>query len=108
MNQPELLCYQLTDVAAKHNLKVHMDGARLFNAATALGVPVAQVTKYVDSVTFCLSKVTIYSVVLFCINFLNTRFDCSTVITIFCLLEVMKCSFYSALLQLYCTLQCLI
>ena len=39
-----------------------MDGARLFNAATALGVPVTQVTKHVDSVTFCLSKVTIYSV----------------------------------------------
>lgn len=39
-----------------------MDGARLFNAATALGVPVAQVTKHVDSVTFCLSKVAIYSV----------------------------------------------
>ena len=34
-----------------------MDGARLFNAATALGVPVAQVTQHVDSVTFCLSKV---------------------------------------------------
>lgn len=47
---------KLKDVAAKHNLKVHMDGARLFNAATALGVPVAQVTKHVDSVTFCLSK----------------------------------------------------
>ena len=36
-----------------------MDGARLFNAATALGVPVAQVTQHVDSVTFCLSKVII-------------------------------------------------
>lgn len=33
-----------------------MDGARLFNAATTLGVPVAQLTKHVDSVTFCLSK----------------------------------------------------
>ena len=36
-----------------------MDGARLFNAATALGVPVAQITQHVDSVTFCLSKVII-------------------------------------------------
>ena len=34
-----------------------MDGARLFNAATALGVPVAQITQHADSVTFCLSKV---------------------------------------------------
>ena len=36
-----------------------MDGARLFNAATALGVPVAQITQHVDSVTFSLSKVII-------------------------------------------------
>lgn len=39
-----------------------MDGARLFNAATALGVPVAQVTQHVDSVTFCLSKVMVLHV----------------------------------------------
>jgi len=47
------------ELATKHGLKVHMDGARLFNAATALGVPVAQITQHVDSVTFCLSKVMI-------------------------------------------------
>lgn len=47
---------KVKEVAAKHDLKVHMDGARLFNAATTLGVPVAQLTKHVDSVTFCLSK----------------------------------------------------
>jgi len=45
------------ELATKHGLKVHMDGARLFNAATALDVPVAQITQHVDSVTFCLSKV---------------------------------------------------
>ena len=39
-----------------------MDGARLFNAATALSVPVAQVTQHVDSVTFCLSKVMVLHV----------------------------------------------
>lgn len=42
--------------ARKHNLKVHMDGARVFNAATQLGVPVARVVQDVDSVMFCLSK----------------------------------------------------
>ena len=42
--------------AKAHGLMVHMDGARLFNAAVALGVPAAQVAKYTDSVMFCLSK----------------------------------------------------
>jgi threonine aldolase len=37
-------------------LRVHMDGARIFNAATTLGENVAQMTKKVDSVMFCLSK----------------------------------------------------
>jgi threonine aldolase len=37
-------------------LKVHLDGARIFNAATALGDNVASMTKNVDSVMFCLSK----------------------------------------------------
>ena len=37
-------------------LKVHLDGARLFNAAVGLGVPASEITKHVDSVTFCLSK----------------------------------------------------
>jgi threonine aldolase len=37
-------------------LKVHLDGARIFNAATALGDNVASMTKHVDSVMFCLSK----------------------------------------------------
>ena len=49
----------MKELAEKHGLKVHMDGARLFNAATALGVPVANITQHVDSVTFCLSKVMI-------------------------------------------------
>ena len=42
--------------AKARGLMVHMDGARLFNAAVALGVPAAQVTRYTDSVMFCLSK----------------------------------------------------
>jgi threonine aldolase len=35
---------------------VHLDGARIFNAAVALGRPVGDFTRHVDSVTFCLSK----------------------------------------------------
>jgi threonine aldolase len=44
--------------AAAHaaGLKVHVDGARLFNAAVALGVPAAALVRSVDSVTFCLTK----------------------------------------------------
>ena len=37
-------------------LKVHMDGARIFNAAIALGETVSNMTRNVDSVMFCLSK----------------------------------------------------
>ncbi|MBN2604762.1 MAG: low-specificity L-threonine aldolase [Bacilli bacterium] len=43
-------------LAQKHNLKIHLDGARLFNAATALQVDASEICQYVDSVTFCLSK----------------------------------------------------
>lgn len=43
-------------IARQHDLRVHMDGARLFNAAVALGVPAREVTQHVDSVSFCLSK----------------------------------------------------
>lgn len=40
----------------QHGLKLHIDGARLFNAAVALGVDVAQLAAPADSLTFCLSK----------------------------------------------------
>ena len=45
------------DVLAKnHNLMVHLDGARIFNAAVALQVDVRELTQNADSVSFCLSK----------------------------------------------------
>jgi threonine aldolase len=47
------------DVAAlahKRGLRLHLDGARIFNAALALGVDVKELTRDVDSVSFCLSK----------------------------------------------------
>ena len=43
-------------VADKHGIKVHMDGARIFNASTASGVPVKDYAALADSVMFCLSK----------------------------------------------------
>ena len=44
------------ELAHQHGLPVHLDGARLFNAATALGCNVEEITQYCDSVMFCLSK----------------------------------------------------
>jgi threonine aldolase len=43
-------------LAHAHGLALHMDGARIFNAATALNVAVADLVAAADSVTFCLSK----------------------------------------------------
>ena len=44
------------DIARRHGIKLHIDGARLFNAAVALGVPAQQLAVEADSVSFCLSK----------------------------------------------------
>jgi threonine aldolase len=46
----------VADLAHKHGLLLHIDGARLFNAAVALGIPAAKLVADADSVTFCLSK----------------------------------------------------
>jgi len=43
-------------VADRHGMKIHLDGARVFNAAVGLGVDVREIAKHVDSVNFCLSK----------------------------------------------------
>lgn len=47
---------QVSGVVKQNSLKLHVDGARVFNAATALGVPVVKVLDQVDSVSVCLSK----------------------------------------------------
>ena len=44
------------ETAKANGLPVHTDGARLFNAATALGVDASEVARYTDSIMFCLSK----------------------------------------------------
>lgn len=46
----------MAKVAREHGLAVHLDGARIFNAAVALGVEVKELTQHADSVMFCLSK----------------------------------------------------
>lgn len=43
-------------IADEHGLRVHLDGARIFNASHASGVPVREYAKCADSVMFCLSK----------------------------------------------------
>ncbi|MBQ7796739.1 MAG: threonine aldolase family protein [Lachnospiraceae bacterium] len=73
-NNPKLICIEnthnslggccislsdmerLAQIASREKIPVHMDGARLFNAATALGVDASEICKYVDSVMFCVSK----------------------------------------------------
>jgi len=47
---------QTARFAHERGLKVHLDGARVFNAAVALGVDAAELAREVDSVMFCLSK----------------------------------------------------
>lgn len=44
------------DLAHQHGISLHLDGARIFNAAAAQGLLVKELTSAVDSVTFCLSK----------------------------------------------------
>jgi threonine aldolase len=47
---------KISDMAHSHSMKVHLDGARIFNAEVALGVPAAVLAEPADSVCFCLSK----------------------------------------------------
>ncbi|HPL53568.1 MAG TPA: low-specificity L-threonine aldolase [Bacillota bacterium] len=47
---------EIYSIAKERNIPVHLDGARLFNAAATLGVDASQITQYTDSVMFCLSK----------------------------------------------------
>jgi threonine aldolase len=53
---PQAVTDEICDGAHDAGLPVHLDGARIFNAATTLGIPVAQIARKVDSVMFCLSK----------------------------------------------------
>src|SRR5215471_9009530 len=47
---------EICDVAHERGVRVHMDGARIFNASAALGIPVHKIAAPADTVMFCLSK----------------------------------------------------
>ena len=53
---PTRLAHEISDNAHRAGIKVHLDGARIFNAATYLGENVAEMTRGFDSVQFCFSK----------------------------------------------------
>jgi threonine aldolase len=47
---------EICDAAHQRGVRVHMDGARIFNASAALGIPVHEIASRADTVMFCLSK----------------------------------------------------
>ncbi|MFX1448954.1 MAG: threonine aldolase family protein, partial [Promethearchaeota archaeon] len=47
---------RMQEFATNNELKFHLDGARIFNAAVGLNVPISEIAKHADSVMFCLSK----------------------------------------------------
>jgi threonine aldolase len=47
---------EIHDVGKRHGIPVHLDGARIYNAAAYLGVEAREIAKYCDSVNVCLSK----------------------------------------------------
>ena len=47
---------QVASIAHQHGMSLHIDGARIFNAASALNTSAAELVEKADSVTFCLSK----------------------------------------------------
>jgi threonine aldolase len=53
---PTKLVHEICDKSHDAGIAVHLDGARIFNAATCLGEDVAEMTKKFDSIQFCLSK----------------------------------------------------
>lgn len=53
---PQSECLRYREVADKHNLKIHLDGARLWNVSAATGISEAELAAPFDSVSVCLSK----------------------------------------------------
>lgn len=48
--------HRVCDWAHEHGLKVHLDGARLFNASVAAGAPVSEICRGIDTISVCFSK----------------------------------------------------
>lgn len=53
---PQRYLQELAQLANDHGLPVHMDGARIFNAAAYLDIPVREIAAHADTVQFCFSK----------------------------------------------------
>jgi threonine aldolase len=53
---PQSAVREICDGAHERGVRVHMDGARVFNASVALGIPVHEIAAPVDTIMFCLSK----------------------------------------------------
>lgn len=53
---PATTMAEIYAVAQKHHLPIHLDGARIFNAAVSQGVGVTELTRYCDTISCCLSK----------------------------------------------------
>jgi threonine aldolase len=53
---PLSVAREILEVAHAHGIPVHLDGARIFNASVATGIPVSELVRGFDSVMFCLSK----------------------------------------------------
>ena len=47
---------EIYKVAKQNNIPLHLDGARIYNAAVSLNVDVKEIAKYTDTIMFCLSK----------------------------------------------------
>ena len=56
MVQPMNNLQELRSIADRYKISMHLDGARLFNAATALDCDVKEIAAHFDSIMFCLSK----------------------------------------------------
>jgi threonine aldolase len=56
MVYPALTVCEICDAAHERGVRVHIDGARIFNASAALGIPVHEIASHADTVMFCLSK----------------------------------------------------
>ncbi len=53
---PTAALWAYREISDRNGVKLHLDGARAFNAAVALGVPIADITAPFDTVSLCLSK----------------------------------------------------
>jgi threonine aldolase len=54
--QPIEVIKEISDFAKKNDIKMHMDGARIYNASIETGIPVKEYATYFDSISFCFSK----------------------------------------------------